>query len=99
MVWLARPAASGAFAVTTHTGVLTVEPLCADRLTWDLPPGAVRLESALPGQQVVRTGRTTLTLLPGARARLKPTAPGLVTISVSRSEVWHRACGVGTSRN
>ena len=96
MVWLARPAASGAFAVTTHTGVLTVEPLCADRLTWDLPPGAVRLESALPGQQVVRTGRTTLTLLPGARARLESTAPGLVTISVSRSEVRQRACGVET---
>lgn len=42
VLWYAMsPAPHSAFAIAATTDVITVEPACGDKLTWDLPPGWV----------------------------------------------------------
>src|SRR5690606_5133479 len=72
--WLNRRSPHAAFVVAAETTVLTLEPLCGERLVWDLPDGRVTRRSAPPGEASPhdrRVGPATLVLLPGARARLE----------------------------
>jgi hypothetical protein len=96
--WLHRGAPNAAFAIDADTGVLTIEPLCGERLVWDLPHGRVLLRSPVPRAAEAddgRTGGVTLVLLPGSRARLESAEPGRLRIAVSHADEMHAACTQG----
>jgi hypothetical protein len=88
-IWLGQPSPDAAFIVSARTGVLTVEPLCGERLVWDLPPGRVARRSDLPGAAVPSEGLVSLALLPGSRATLESTPTIPLRIQVARVD---RAC-------
>lgn len=90
--WLMLPASNAAIAISAQTGSLTLEPLCGERLIWDLPAGRIGPRSSLPGANPVRTGNVTLILTSGARVRLESTGPGIFRLAVERAPVA-RSCG------
>jgi hypothetical protein len=96
-LWLIQPSPAAAFAIAADTGVLSIEPLCGERLVWDLPPGRVIRRSGVPGLDEPKQGQksTTLVLSAGSRARLESPAPGLLGIAVSFVESLRCSEAVG----
>lgn len=90
-IWLTQPSPNAAFAIAARSGVVTVEPMCGERLVWDLPNGRVIPRSSLSTGDV-RTGDVTIALMAGSRARLQTTAAGLLRISVSKGGRLREAC-------
>lgn len=95
--WLTRPASDAAIGISAQTGSLTVEPLCGERLIWDLPVGRIGPRSAPPGTEAIQTGNVTLVLGAGARAHLESTGPGVLRLSVDRAENFAQECAVGSA--
>jgi hypothetical protein len=89
---------AGAFIIAAETGVLTVEPLCGDRLIWDLPAGLVTARSSPPHASEPggrASGLATLVLEPGASARVQSMAAGVISVSVSHVENVQDVCAKG----
>lgn len=92
-VLLTQPSPKAAFAVSAHTGTLVMEPMCSERLLWDLPAGRVLQRSAMPGETTrALEGNVTLTLLTGSRVRVESMSRGVLRLQVSRAENMRTTC-------
>ena len=69
--WLMQPARHGTVAVAVQTGVLTLQVMCGDKVSWDLPPGLVLGKNASLGDKPLSVNSLTVELTGGARARIE----------------------------
>lgn len=96
-IWLMQPSPNAAFAVSARTGSATLEPLCGERLVWDLPAGRVVRRSAMPNAtDAMAVGNVTLVLAAGSRVRLESTSPGDVRIVVGPAGKSRSDCSSGS---
>jgi len=94
---LDRPAGSGTLSISAVTGSLTLEPLCDESVTWDLPAGRVGRRSVAPGEPGYMTsaGAVTMMLAAGSRARVTSPDPGVLRVSVEKDDELARRCPSG----
>jgi len=91
---LNQPAASGTLSISAVTGSLTLEPLCDEPVTWDLPAGRVGRRSVAPGEPGYGTpaGAVTMTLAAGSRTRVTSPEPGVLRVSVEKNDELASRC-------
>ncbi len=74
------PAANSSFSIAATTDVISVEPSCGDKLTWDLPPGWVIGDNASPDAAdplAAAAAPVSVELAAGARVTVVREAAGI----------------------
>src|SRR3989441_8947287 len=91
---LTIPSGGATLSITAVTGSLSLEPLCGESVTWDLPAGRVGRRSIAPGESGYETSAeaVTMVLAPGSRARVISSEAGVLRVSIERSDEIARRC-------
>jgi len=91
---LSRPSGSGTLSITAATGSLTLEPLCGESVTWDLPAGRVGRRSVAPGEPGYETSAeaVTMVLAPGSRTRVISSDARVLRVSVEQTDDLAQRC-------